>query len=60
MARRAEDVPNDPAIVLVNPDDEVTPERFIEWLDNLQQGEPFDPGVRAADTLREIREHGEV
>lgn len=59
MPRRAEDLPNDPAVVLANPDDEVTPELFRQWLDNLQQDEPFDPGVRAADTVRQIRDHGE-
>jgi len=40
VVSRAEDVP-DPAVVVVNPDDEVTPEAFCEWLDQLQSGEPI-------------------
>jgi len=59
VARRP-DVPADPAVVVVNPDDEVTPESFAAWLDRRQVGEPVDPGVKAADTLAETRAAGEV
>ncbi len=59
MMRHPEDVP-DGAVVLVNPDDEVTPERFRAWLDERQRGEPLDLAVTAADTLAEARADGEV
>ena len=59
MVSRAEDLP-DPAVVVVNPDDEVTPEAFRAWLDQLQLGEPLDLGVTAAQTLAEARATGEV
>ena len=54
------DTPADPAVVVVNPDDEITPESFAAWLDRRQAGEPVDPGVRAADSLAEARAAGEV
>lgn len=60
MARRAENLPLDPAIVVVNPDDEVTPDAFTAWLDQLQQGEPRWLEVTAAETLAEARVAGEV
>lgn len=56
---RAEDLP-DPAVVVVNPEDEVTPEVFRAWLDQLQTGEPLHLGVTAAQTLAEARAVGEV
>jgi hypothetical protein len=59
MARSPDDFEHDPAGIVANPEVEVTPELFLAWLDRVQQGEPFDPGIRAADTLAEIREHGE-
>lgn len=59
MVSRAEDVP-DPAVVVVNTDDEVTPEAFRDWLDQLQSGEPLHLGVTAAQTLAEARAAGEV
>jgi hypothetical protein len=59
VVSRAEDLP-DPAVVVVNPDDEVTPEAFREWLDQLQSGEPLQLGVTAAQTLAEARAAGEV
>ncbi len=59
VVSRAEDLP-DPAVVIVNPDDEVTPEAFREWLDQLQSGEPIRLGVTAAQTLAEARAAGEV
>lgn len=59
MARHADEFNNDPAVIVANPEVEVTPELFFAWLDRVQQQEPFDPGVGAADTLAEIREYGE-
>lgn len=59
VVSRAEDVP-DPAVVVVRTDDEVTPEAFREWLDQLQSGEPLTLGVTAAQTLAEARAAGEV
>jgi hypothetical protein len=56
---RAENLP-DPAVVIVNPDDEVSPEAFLAWLDQLQHGEPLHLGVTAAQTLAEARAAGEV
>jgi hypothetical protein len=60
MARHAADLPDDPAVVVTNPGDEVTADAFRAWLDRRQTGEPANPGVRAADTLAEIRAHGEA
>jgi hypothetical protein len=54
------DVPSDPAVVVLNPDDDITPDAFAAWLDRRQAGEPVNPGVRAADTLAEVRAAGEV
>jgi hypothetical protein len=47
-------------VVVLNPDDDVTPASFAAWLDRQQAGVPVDPGVRAADTLAEARGAGEV
>jgi len=60
VARRASDSPADPAIVVLNPDDDVTAESFEAWLEHRQAGVPADPGVRAAETLVEARAAGEV
>jgi hypothetical protein len=59
VVSRAEDLP-DPAVVVVNPDDEITSEAFSVWLDQLQSGEPVDLSVTAAQTLAEARAAGEV
>ena len=59
VVSRAEDLP-DPAVVVVNPDDEVTPEAFRAWLDQLQTGDPLQVGVTAAQTLADARAAGEV
>jgi hypothetical protein len=59
VVSRTEDLP-DPAVVVVNPDEEVTPEVFREWLDLLQSGEPLHLGITAAQTLAEARAAGEV
>jgi hypothetical protein len=47
-------------VVVINPDDDVTPEAFRAWLDELQSGEPLDLPVSAAATLAEARAAGEV
>ncbi|MGH9103489.1 MAG: hypothetical protein ACRDYD_11000 [Acidimicrobiales bacterium] len=60
MARRAEGHKSDPVVMVVNPGDEVTPEAFRAWLDQLQAGEPIELEVSAADTLLEARAAGEV
>ena len=59
MARRAEVIAKDPALRRTNPDQDVSPEALAAWFDRVQSGEPTDPGVSAAETLAEIREHGE-
>jgi hypothetical protein len=60
VVRRATDIPSDLAVVVLNPEDEVTPETFAAWLDRRQAGEPVDPGVSAAETLAEARATGEA
>lgn len=59
MARRAEDI-TDPAVVVANPDEEVTPESFLAWLETRQNGAPVKTSVSAAETLTEIRAAGEA
>ena len=44
MAHKKE-VIADPAIVVANPDEEVTPETFLAWLDERQQGSPITTSV---------------
>ncbi|MGH9155877.1 MAG: hypothetical protein ACRD1K_08615 [Acidimicrobiales bacterium] len=60
MVRAADDLPSDPAVVVLNPDDEVTAVSFAAWLDWRQAGDPVDPGVTAAETLAEARSSGEA
>lgn len=60
MVRAADDLPSDPAVVVLNHDDDVTAESFAAWLDRRQAGEPTDPGVTAAETLAETRTTGEA
>jgi hypothetical protein len=60
MARNAADLPSDPAVVVLNPDDEVTPESFTAWLERRQAGKPVNLGVSAAESLAEARAAGEV
>jgi hypothetical protein len=43
VARRPNDLPSDPPVVVLNPDDDVTAESFALWLDRRQVGEPVDP-----------------
>jgi hypothetical protein len=60
VARRPSDLPSDPAVIVLNPDDDVTADSFAAWLDRRQAGEPLDPGVRASETLADARAAGEV
>ncbi|HKN91175.1 MAG TPA: hypothetical protein VJ622_12920 [Acidimicrobiia bacterium] len=60
MARSADEFSEHPAVVLINPDDDVTPEAFRAWLDQLQSGDPVELSVSAAETLAEARAAGEV
>jgi len=57
MARRVEHLPNDPVLVVID-DDEPTL-TFDAWLDLIATDEQTDVDAGAAETLREIREHGE-
>lgn len=57
MARRAEDLPDDPVLVLV--DDGEPAMSFEEWLALVDGDEPSDIDADAAEILRDIREHGE-
>ncbi|MDP8928487.1 MAG: hypothetical protein M3O70_07915 [Actinomycetota bacterium] len=60
MAGSAEEFPGYPAVIVINPDDNVTSETFAAWLDQLQTGEPVQLPVSAAETLTEARGAGEV
>jgi hypothetical protein len=60
VARSTADFPDDPAVVVTNPDDDVTAEAFRAWLDRRQASEPTSPAVRAVDTLAELRALGEA
>lgn len=57
VARRADELPNDPVLVLI--DDGEPTMTFDEWLTSLTLDEPTDFDAGAAEILREIREHGE-
>lgn len=50
-------MPNDPVLVVINEDESLG--ALDEWLAALDRDEPSDVDAGAADTLREIREHGE-
>jgi hypothetical protein len=58
MARRAEEIPDDPVLVLIE-DGEPDLTTFDEWLATLAGDEPTEIDADAAEILREIREHGE-
>ncbi|MDQ3897590.1 MAG: hypothetical protein M3326_10185 [Actinomycetota bacterium] len=60
MAHAADGLPRDPNVVVLNPEDEVTPTTLPAWLDRRQAGEPIEPGVTAEETLAEARGAGEV
>jgi hypothetical protein len=56
MARSAEELPNDPAVVVTNPDEDCSSELFRAFIDELLAGpEPEIESVEAADALRLLR-----
>jgi len=60
MARSADEFSGHPAVVVVNPDDDVTPEALFAWLDEIEGDEPLDLPATAAETLAAARAAGEV
>ena len=57
VARRAEDLANDPVLVLIEDDG---PDLTVEeWLASLKEDGATEVNANAAEILREIREHGE-
>ena len=58
VARRTEDIANDPAIVVIDDGNEPTM-TFDEWLALIDDDEPTEIDLNAADILREFREYGE-
>ena len=63
MARRAEDLPAS-VVVIEDEYSTMTDEEYREaldrWLAELDDAEPIELDVTAADALRDIREHGEA
>lgn len=57
MARRLEDRPDDPVLVVI--EDEDLAETFDDWLAVLDSDAPSEVNAEAAEILRDIREHGE-
>jgi hypothetical protein len=57
MARRLEDRPDDPVLVVI--EDEELAETFDDWLAVLDGDAPTEVNAEAAEILRDIREHGE-
>ena len=56
MVRRAGDLHDDPAIEIVNPDEDTSPEALAAWLAELDAaGEWIDLPVTAAELLAEDR-----
>lgn len=57
MARRADDLPDDPVLVVI--DEELPSVTFNEWLALAAEDGITDVDADASDILRDIREHGE-
>ena len=56
VARNASELPDDPAIVVTNPDDDCSADAFRAFLDELLAGpEPTLDSIAAATALRELR-----
>ena len=61
MARSAQALPNDPAVVVTNPDEDCSLESFRVFIDDLLAGpEPEIESVEAADALRLLRVDAET
>ena len=63
MASRDEDLP--PTVVVIEDEfstmaDDEYRKALDRWLADLDEAEPIELNVTAADTLRDIREHGEA
>ena len=56
VARRAEDLTNDPVLVLI--EDKGSDLTVEEWLASLKEDGATEVNANAAEILREIREHG--
>ncbi len=56
MARPAEDLPSDPAVVVTNPEEDCYPEAFNSFVAELLSGpEPGLDSLGAAQALQELR-----
>jgi hypothetical protein len=56
VARHASELPDDPAIVVTNPDEDCSPAAFRILIDELLAGpEPELESISAAEALRELR-----
>ena len=56
MASRASELPTDPVIVVTNPDEDCSPERLREFLDDLLSTEPVLETVHGAEAVRALRD----
>jgi len=56
MATRAEEMPSDPVLVVIDRPGEVS---FDDWLAALEGDDPSAVDADAAEVLREIRAHGD-
>jgi hypothetical protein len=60
VARNASDVPVDPAIVVINPDEDCSPEAFRAFIDGLLAGpEPELETLDGAEAVRALRTEAE-
>jgi hypothetical protein len=56
MARSAEELPTDPAVLVTNPDEDCSPELFRAFIEELLAGpDPEIESVDAAEALRLLR-----
>ena len=61
MARGAEELPNDPAVVVTNPDEDCSSALFRAFIDELLAGpDPEIESVDAAEALRLLRVDAEA
>ncbi len=60
MARHASAFPDDPVIVVTNPEEDCSPEAFHAMLNDLLAGpEPLLESIGAAEVLHELRSDAE-